>query len=214
MSRRSIQHIKNIFFVENSALVYFILALIAPCYTFSFLTWNKEKQWLETDAKWLELGSFLATFIALTIGVAKNYYSSTDTVGWAIIIPFAAPLLLLWLIQKKNSIKIEFRQYFPLLAAIVVAIATPIFKGHTTNIYALLLIIHLAFHTYLWRKTYNVIFFNIAMFCWIIAIYNISDINDLGRAGVAVSIFVCGAMLLALNYYLIKKKKDHELQNK
>ena len=207
-------HIKNIFFVENSALVYFILALIAPCYTFSFLTWNKEKQWLETDAKWLELGSFLATFITLTIGVAKNHYSSTDTVGWAIIIPFAAPLLLLWFIQKKNSIKIEFRQYFPLLAAIVVAIATPIFEEHTTNIYALLLIIHLVFHTYLWRKTYNVIFFNIAMFCWIIAIYNISDINDLGRAGVAVSIFVCGAILLALNYYLIKKKKDHELQNK
>lgn len=207
-------HIKNIFFVENSALVYFILALIAPCYTFSFLIWNKEKQWLETDAKWLELGSFLATFITLTIGVAKNHYSFTDTVGWAIIIPFAAPLFLLWFIQKRNSIKIEFRQYFPLLAAIVVAIATPIFEGHTTNIYALLLIIHLAFHTYLWRKTYNVIFFNIAMFCWIIAIYNISDINDLGRAGVAVSIFVCGAILLALNYYLIKKKKDHELQNK
>lgn len=207
-------HLENIFFVENSSLVYFILALIAPCYTFSFLIWNKEKQWLDTDAKWLELGSFLATFITLTVGVAKHHYSSTDTTGWAIIIPFAAPLLLLWFIQKKNSIKIEFRQYFSLLAAIVVAITTPILEDHTSNIYVVLLLAFLAYHTYQWRKNYNVIFFNIAMLCWIIAICNISDVNDLGRAGVAVSIFVCGIILLALNYYLIKKKKDHELQNK
>lgn len=208
-------HLKNIFFVENSSLVYFILALIAPCYTFSFLIWNKEKQWLETDAKWLELGSFLATFITLTVGVAMHkYYHKTDTIDWAIIIPFAAPLLLLWFIQKKNSIKIEFRQYFSLLAAIVVAITTPILEDHTSNIYVVLLLAFLAYHTYQWRKNYNVIFFNIAMLCWIIAICNISDVNDLGRAGVAVSIFVCGIILLALNYYLIKKKKDHELQNK
>ncbi|MBS7363887.1 MAG: DUF2157 domain-containing protein [Paludibacteraceae bacterium] len=207
-------HLENIFFVENSSLVYFILALIAPCYTFSFLIWNKEKQWLETDAKWLELGSFLATFITLTVGVAMHNYNKTDTIGWAIIIPFAAPLLLLWFIQKKNSIKIEFRQYFSLLAAIVVAITTPILEDHTSNIYVVLLLAFLAYHTYQWRKNYNVIFFNIAMFCWIIAICNISDVNDLGRAGVAVSIFVCGIILLALNYYLIKKKKDHELQNK
>ena len=207
-------HLENIFFVENSSLVYFILALIAPCYTFSFLIWNKEKQWLETDAKWLELGSFLATFITLTVGVAMHNYHKTDTIGWAIIIPFAAPLLLLWFIQKKNSIKIEFRQYFSLLAAIVVAITTPILDDHTSNIYVVLLLAFLAYHTYQWRKNYNVLFFNIAMFCWIIAICNISDVNDLGRAGVAVSIFVCGIILLALNYYLIKKKKDHELQNK
>ena len=207
-------HIKNIFFVENSALVYFILALIAPCYTFSFLTWNKEKQWLDTDAKWLELGSFLATFIALTIGVAKNHYYFTDTVGWVIIIPFAAPLLLLWLIQKKNSIKIEFRQYFSLLAAIIVAITTPLLEGHTSNIYVLLLIIHLAYHTYQWSKNYNVLFFNIAMVCWVIAIGNISDVNDLNQTVVAITIIIWGAILLALNYYLIKRKKNHELQNK
>ncbi|MEE1063295.1 MAG: DUF2157 domain-containing protein [Paludibacteraceae bacterium] len=207
-------HLKSIFFIEDSSLVYFVLALIAPCYTFSFLIWNKEKQWLDTDAKWLELGSFLATFIALTAGVAKHHYSSTDTTGWAIIIPFAAPLLLLWFIQKKNNIKIEFIQYFSLLAAIVVAIATPIFERHTTYIYALLLIIHLAFHTYLWRKSYNVIFFNIAMVCWVIAIGNISDVNDLNQTVVAITIIIWGAILLALNYYLIKRKKDHELQNK
>lgn len=207
-------HLKNIFFVENSSLVYFILALIAPCYTFSFLIWNKEKQWLETDAKWLELGSFLTTFITLTIGVATNHYSSTDTVGWAIIIPFATPLLLLWFIQKKNSIKIEFRQYFSLLAAIVVAITTPLLEGHTSNIYVLLLIINLAYHTYQWRKNYNVIFFNIAMLCWVIAIGNISDVNDLNQTVVAITIIIWGAILLALNYYLIKRKKDHELQNK
>lgn len=207
-------HIKNIFFVENSALVYFILALIAPCYTFSFLIWNKEKQWLDTDTKWLELGSFLATFIALTAGVAKHHYSSTDTVGWAIIIPFAAPLLLLWFIQKKNSIKIDFRQYFSLMAAIIVAIATPILEGHTSNIYVLLLLIHLAYHTYQWSKNYNVIFFNIAMVCWIIAILNIPNGGDLNQTVVAVTIIIWGAILLALNYYLIKRKKDHELQNK
>ena len=101
-----------------------------------------------------------------------------------------------------------------MLAAIVVAITTPILEDHTSNIYVVLLLAFLAYHTYQWRKNYNVIFFNIAMLCWIIAICNISDVNDLGRAGVAVSIFVCGIILLALNYYLIKKKKDHELQNK
>lgn len=209
-----IYHFKCIFSDHNNFLVYSILTIISSGYAFSFLPWNKAKQLLETDAKWLELGAFLLSFIILTVGVAMHHYSSTDTIGWAIIIPFAAPLLLLWFIQKKNSIKIEFRQYFSLLAAIVVAITTPILEDHTSNIYVVLLLILLTYHTYQWRKNYNVIFFNIAMFCWIIAIYNISSVHDLGRAGVAVSIFVCGIILLALNYYLIKKKKDHELQNK
>ncbi|MBO7442854.1 MAG: hypothetical protein J6T83_07220, partial [Paludibacteraceae bacterium] len=77
-----------------------------------------------------------------------------------------------------------------------------------------LLLILLAYQTYQWRKDYNIIFFNIAMFGWIIAIYNISSVNDLGHAGVAISIFTCGIIMLALNYYLIKKKMDHENQDK
>ncbi|MEE1260563.1 MAG: DUF2157 domain-containing protein [Paludibacteraceae bacterium] len=205
-------HLENIFFVENSSLVYFILALIAPCYTFSFLIWNKAKQLLETDAKWLELGAFLLSFIILTLGVSNYHHYGTE--GSEIIIPFALPLILLWIFQKRNGIKIEFRQYFCLLAAITVAITTPLLEEHTSIIYVVLLLILLAYHTYQWRKDYNIIFFNIAMFGWIIAIYNISSVNDLGHAGVAISIFTCGIIMLALNYYLIKKKMDHENQDK
>lgn len=207
-----IYHFKCIFSDHNNFLVYSILTIISSGYAFSFLPWNKAKQLLETDAKWLELGAFLLSFIILTFGVSNYHHYGTE--GSEIIIPFALPLILLWIFQKRNGIKIEFRQYFCLLAAITVAITTPLLEEHTSIIYVVLLLAFLAYHTYQWRKDYNIIFFNIAMFGWIIAIYNISSVHDLGRAGVAVSIFVCGIILLALNYYLIKKKKDHELQNK
>lgn len=207
-----IYHFKCIFSDHNNFLVYSILTIISSGYAFSFLPWNKAKQLLETDAKWLELGAFLLSFIILTFGVSNYHHYGTE--GSEIIIPFALPLILLWIFQKRNGIKIEFRQYFCLLAAITVAITTPLLEEHTSIIYVVLLLILLAYHTYQWRKDYNIIFFNIAMFGWIIAIYNISSVNDLGHAGVAISIFTCGIIMLALNYYLIKKKMDHENQDK
>lgn len=207
-----IYHFKCIFSDHNNFLVYSILTIISSGYAFSFLPWNKAKQLLETDAKWLELGAFLLSFIILTLGVSNYHHYGTE--GSEIIIPFALPLILLWIFQKRNGIKIEFRQYFCLLAAITVAITTPLLEEHTSIIYVVLLLILLAYHTYQWRKDYNIIFFNIAMFGWIIAIYNISSVNDLGHAGVAISIFTCGIIMLALNYYLIKKKMDHENQDK
>ena len=207
-----IYHFKCIFSDHNNFLVYSILTIISSGYAFSFLPWNKAKQLLETDAKWLELGAFLLSFIILTLGVSNYHHYGTE--GSEIIIPFALPLILLWIFQKRNGIKIEFRQYFCLLAAITVTITTPILEEHTSIIYVVLLLILLAYHTYQWRKDYNIIFFNIAMFGWIIAIYNISSVNDLGHAGVAISIFTCGIIMLALNYYLIKKKMDHENQDK
>lgn len=207
-----IYHFKCIFSDHNNFLVYSILTIISSSYAFSFLPWNKAKQLLETDAKWLELGAFLLSFIILTFGVSNYHHYGTE--GSEIIIPFALPLILLWIFQKRNSIKIEFRQYFCLLAAITVTITTPLLEEHTSIIYVVLLLILLAYHTYQWRKDYNIIFFNIAMFGWIIAIYNISSVNDLGHAGVAISIFTCGIIMLALNYYLIKKKMDHENQDK
>ncbi len=207
-----IYHFKCIFSDHNNFLVYSILTIISSGYAFSFLPWNKAKQWLDTYAKWLELGAFLLSFIILTFGVSNYHHYGTE--GSEIIIPFALPLILLWIFQKRNGIKIEFRQYFCLLAAISVAITTPLLEEHTSIIYVVLLLILLAYHTYQWRKDYNIIFFNIAMFGWIIAIYNISSVNDLGHAGVAISIFTCGIILLALNYYLIKKKMDHENQDK
>lgn len=207
-----IYHFKCIFSDHNNFLVYSILTIISSGYAFSFLPWNKAKQLLETDAKWLELGAFLLSFIILTFGVSNYHHYGTE--GSEIIIPFALPLILLWIFQKRNGIKIEFRQYFCLLAAITVTITTPLLEEHTSIIYVVLLLILLAYHTYQWRKDYNIIFFNIAMFGWIIAIYNISSVNDLGHAGVAISIFTCGIIMLALNYYLIKKKMDHENQDK
>lgn len=207
-----IYHFKCIFSDHNNFLVYSILTIISSGYAFSFLPWNKAKQLLETDAKWLELGAFLLSFIILTLGVSNYHHYGTE--GSEIIIPFALPLILLWIFQKRNGIKIEFRQYFCLLTAITVAITTPLLEEHTSIIYVVLLLILLAYHTYQWRKDYNIIFFNIAMFGWIIAIYNISSVNDLGHAGVAISIFTCGIIMLALNYYLIKKKMDHENQDK
>lgn len=207
-----IYHFKCIFSDHNNFLVYSILTIISSGYAFSFLPWNKAKQLLETDAKWLELGAFLLSFIILTFGVSNYHHYGTE--GSEIIIPFALPLILLWIFQKRNSIKIEFRQYFCLLAAITITITTPLLEEHTSIIYVVLLLILLAYHTYQWRKDYNIIFFNIAMFGWIIAIYNISSVNDLGHAGVAISIFTCGIIMLALNYYLIKKKMDHENQDK
>lgn len=207
-----IYHFKCIFSDHNNFLVYSILTIISSGYAFSFLPWNKAKQLLDTDAKWLELGAFLLSFIILTFGVSNYHHYGTE--GSEIIIPFALPLILLWIFQKRNGIKIEFRQYFCLLAAITVAITTPLLEEHTSIIYVVLLLILLAYHTYQWRKDYNIIFFNIAMFGWIIAIYNISSVNDLGHAGVAISIFTCGIIMLALNYYLIKKKMDHENQDK
>ncbi|MCQ2190276.1 MAG: DUF2157 domain-containing protein [Paludibacteraceae bacterium] len=188
-----------------------LIPLIVSCYGFTFVVWNKAKQWLETRVNWIELGSFVLSFIVLTLGVSTHFYDSKIQGGFAII-PSVLPLILLWIFQYKKSIKIQIDQYFCLVYAKLVASTAPILIESTSNLYAILLLIFLAYHTYRWTKSNNVLFFNIGMLCWIIAIANIADLRDFNPSVVAVWIIFWGIILLAINYYLIKKRKSHGIE--
>ena len=188
-----------------------LLPLIASCYGFTFVVWNKAKQRFESGLKWMELGSFVLSFIVLISGVTI-YFSDKNVQGGVAIIPYVLPLILLWIMQYKKGIKIKIDQYFCLVHAVLVAAVAPLLIEQTSNLYAILLLIFLAYHTYRWIKDNNVLFFNIGMIGWMIAITYIANLRDINPSIVAVTIILWGIIILALNYYLTQKRKTHEIE--
>lgn len=195
-----------------------LIAMIVATYTFIFNGWNSRRQWVEVDAKYLHLAGFILMLIPLFLLPFERNVQVSES-----IILFLVPLLpipLLWYFQGRREIGVDVLQISSLAFTILSLIAFSFSwwkEGAVMKPVAITLFIgYLAIHTYWCIRQQYILGFNVVMFFWIIGglVLVISSDNDtiLTKPSVAAIVFAWGLLLFGLNYLIIRKKKNHELQ--
>ncbi len=189
-----------------------ILSLLASCYLLTFSSWNRTKKWLDIDDTWLELGAFILSFGTLIYCASNNYSLYNNRMGAWIIIPCSIPLILSWVLQYRNKIKLDIKQAHTFLAAIIIALTPFIVDDSNNIIYILLMLLFLGYHTYYRIRHFNIIFFSIIMVCWMNASLCINHLKGARPWMIAVSVLFLVALLIGRQLLSHKKTRKDEIQ--
>lgn len=203
---------------KHSSVAVSMVAMVIASYTFIFNGWNRRYKWVEADAKWLHLAGFiLIVFPILGMMVGNNNHGIYGN-ALLYLVPFL-PIPLLGYFQNREKFGMDLPQITSVSITIIFLILQSIRwkDGGTVSSFAILFFICLLIvHTYWSIKEQYILVFNVVMVFWIIGglvlmVYDASNYETI-KPYIAVIVIAWGLLLFGLNYFIIRKKKSHELQ--